>query len=1514
MTLTLALYYLPRSMKSPLLLRSISRNLFLFCLFISPLITKAQISGTVFRDFNANGVKDNSTTYNEPFVPGVTVKAYDGTNAQVGGTKTTDSNGAYSFSGLTLPVRIEFSGFQTSDYPAPVGPGNNSSVQFYSSATTTANFGLNYPANYCNSTNPNLIVPCYVAGDPLAGGASGNRGVIVSLPYNSTGSSPTVSYLATAKQIGSVYGQALLRSTKNLFAAAFVKRHVGLGPGGAGAIYSINLNTDSVKLFTTLSAGTVPSAATRNLPNGTTSTISYDVAIYDLVGKTGLGELEISDDEKTLYAVNLGDQKLYSIAINTPSDPTAGAVTSAAIPNPCSGGSFRPFALKYYRGKVYVGVVCTNEGSVDTAGMKATVYEFDGTNFNTVLSFPLTYTKGATNDAATVLKHWYPWSNNFYAAPYGFNGNGTIPSFPQPWFMGIEFDSNGSMIIALRDRFGDQGGWKNRGTNTSDTKTYPVISNGDLLRAGKCSTGNSWTIESGGSVCGSTPTASGSNGEGPGGGEFYWDNVFSHHNESSTGSLALLNGTGEVVNTSLDPLIINSGGLRFFNNTNGTQNRTISTNKSGVQIYSDADIFTFGKANGLGSIDLNCNQQPLEIGNRVWIDTNRNGIQDAGESGIAGVTVDLYEGSTKVGTTTTDVNGNYYFNSTNVNLGGVLGLKPDSSYQISIATSQTNVNGKVLTSLNSGSNTLIDNNATPSGTNAIIPVTLGSAGQNDHSYDFGFIVCPTVTNPSAAQTICVGATGTNMTVNTSYNTANVIKFVKFTTKQMAGSTPTATEATAIYAGTAIATVTPTGVSSPYTATYTFATSDFPNATSAPITYYVYAILNPDLGMSCEPTQEIQVTINPIPSAPTVANVAYCNGAPASALSTTGTNLLWYSSSTGGTGTSTAPTPSTLTSGTTDYYVSQTVDGCESPRTKITVTVYALPTVAITNLNAAYCKNATAVTLSGTPTGGVFKIDGIVSTTFDPSVLNDSSHTVIYTYTDVNGCSATATQIEVVSPLLTASGSGVNATTIGGNDGSASVTASGGTLNYTYLWNTGATSASIGNLTANKYTVTVTDANGCTATVTVMVNDPNCTLSATVIGTNEKCKNDNIGTATVNISGNNGAVTYLWSNGATTQRISNLVAGKYTVTVTEAVNCQTTASYKVTEPTAIALQLSSTSVTTSGGSDGTATVAVTGGIPPYIYFWSDPLHQTTSTAINLKPGNYLVTVTDSNNCAKSDDPPITIPGQVLSIGDYIWLDANGNGVQDVGEKPIQNVVLELYKNGVKVATTATDANGLYYFKDSIVKAGGVDTFLMPNTTYKIKIAAAQTSHALDTLLVTTTQTTLNGGNSTNDSNGALNAIKDSVCATVVTLAKGTDYTFDFGFIPNPSVSPCIIDAIVSQTDCNNNGTSSTTTDDYFTVTVNSTAQNGGASNKYEVVLNGTTVINAGGTTYSTPVTLGASTGIFKADGLTTYSITVRDIDNNACLTKAFVTKPVQSCSMQVCPPNVICTPVTVQRQK
>ena len=129
--------------------------------------------------------------------------------------------------------------------------------------------------------------------------------------------------------------------------------------------------------------------------------------------------------------------------------------------------------------------------------------------------------------------------------------------------------------------------------------------------------------------------------------------------------------------------------------------------------------------------------------------------------------------------------------------------------------------------------------------------------------------------PTPSQTVCVGAAGTNITVNTALSASNSIKFVRFASAQ--------TNAATIYAGTQIGSaVTPTGTTSPYTATYTFNAADFPNVTTAPITYYVYAIIDPMQG-SCQPYEEVQVIVNPMPTPPSVISPVM-NPCPATTVS------------------------------------------------------------------------------------------------------------------------------------------------------------------------------------------------------------------------------------------------------------------------------------------------------------------------------------------------------------------------------------------------------------------------------------------------------------------------------------------------------------------------------------------------------------------------------------------------------------------------------------------------------
>ena len=115
-------------------------------LFISQSI-QAQVSGIVFRDFNSNGTIDTTVSYKEIGQVGVVVKAFNASGAEVG-TATTDKNGLYSISGVSGPLRVEFSNLPNLDYSSFSG---GTSVQFASGGAINVNFGINYPNDYCHS-------------------------------------------------------------------------------------------------------------------------------------------------------------------------------------------------------------------------------------------------------------------------------------------------------------------------------------------------------------------------------------------------------------------------------------------------------------------------------------------------------------------------------------------------------------------------------------------------------------------------------------------------------------------------------------------------------------------------------------------------------------------------------------------------------------------------------------------------------------------------------------------------------------------------------------------------------------------------------------------------------------------------------------------------------------------------------------------------------------------------------------------------------------------------------------------------------------------------------------------------------------------------------------------------------------------------------------------------------------------------------------------------------------------
>ncbi|MBI4645990.1 MAG: S8 family serine peptidase, partial [Bacteroidia bacterium] len=272
-----------------------------------------------------------------------------------------------------------------------------------------------------------------------------------------------------------------------------------------------------------------------------------------------------------------------------------------------------------------------------------------------------------------------------------------------------------------------------------------------------------------------------------------------------------------------------------------------------------------------------------------------------------------------------------------------------------------------------------------------------------------------------------------------------------------------------------------------------------------------------------------------------------------------------------------------------------------------------------------------------------------------SNLTAGSYTV--TVTDNSGCSSVNNIIIAQPPTLTITSSITNITCYDMQDGAIDLSVSGGTPDYSYLWSNGATIADLVNISADNYSVTVTDANECMSTLALIVTEPPEL------------------TVTVNIT--NQCVTDLWSNGSTTPSISTLCAGNYSVTVTDLLGCSYTADFSISEGITVDIEAT---LTCPGLCDGTATANVSGGIPPYSYIWccNEPNPINTQITTSLCPVLYSVTVTDVIGCSDIGNVKLEVaqPLSIILTGNDIACNGDNDGSTDltiIGGKPPINIM-------------------------------------------------------------------------------------------------------------------------------------------------------------------------------------------------------------------------------------------------
>jgi hypothetical protein len=566
---------------------------------------------------------------------------------------------------------------------------------------------------------------------------------------------PVHNLMAVANQLGTTYGMAYDRQANRVYTSAFMKKHAGFGPGGTGAIYAIDptvLPGGAPVLFADLN--TLFGGAGPDLHNPADYNTDNFNATWDAVGKVSIGGLEVSPDGAFVYAVNLFDRHVYRI-------PTgAGTAQRAPIPVPASavpssGADLRPFALQYYKGQLYVGMVNSAETTQNAANLIAYVYSLDPASLAfsaaPVFEFSLQYPRGVVQrfDGQSAGE-WLPWRPTFATNRVGGSGH-PIGTYPQPMLTGLSFDVDGNLTLGIRDRAGDQFGFFAFDDPANPGVLYEGVGGGDTLIAAINVPGNlasGWTLESNSQALTLGPTGGAGNGDGPGGGEYFFEDSyltdpsdptpFFLHDEQAMGAVLQVPGFPDVMSSTMNPgRSTNTGGLMWMSRLAGA---TEGTKTKGYNLYaSSLPPDTFSKTNGLGEFVTMCQAAPIEIGNRVWDDIDGDGVQDANEPGLDGVTVQLIApgGGAVLASAVTANGGQYYFSSETI-----AGLTPNTSgYIVRIDVGQAPILPRTLTVANSDGSAngdSRDSDATLVGGSAEVVVNTGAAGHNNHTYDIGF--------------------------------------------------------------------------------------------------------------------------------------------------------------------------------------------------------------------------------------------------------------------------------------------------------------------------------------------------------------------------------------------------------------------------------------------------------------------------------------------------------------------------------------------------------------------------------------------------------------------------------------------------------------------------------------------------------------------------------------------------------------------------------------------------------
>ncbi len=316
------------------------------------------------------------------------------------------------------------------------------------------------------------------------------------------------------------------------------------------------------------------------------------------------------------------------------------------------------------------------------------------------------------------------------------------------------------------------------------------------------------------------------------------------------------------------------------------------------------------------------------------------------------------------------------------------------------------------------------------------------------------------------------------------------------------------------------------------------------------------------------------------------------------------------------------------------------NGCITTDSVIVITTNSIDSVRVVTQGVASCSNNTG-SITVTPLAGQSpfryawssangvsgSIDGIVGA-YTINNLPQGAYRITITDNSTEACEFFLRNVFVDGPAATVRRTDVrDVTCAGASDGSITLNVTGVTPQYS--WSTGATTSAIQNLPGGRYSVTITDGQCETVLEDIVVREPEVLKIVSNL-TSPTCAASNDGVIDLNVFGGTKNYNFLWSNGSRREDLEDLTAGTYSLTLTDARNCQLVETIQLQAPAPLTIAVdSSRNVRCSGGEDGFLKVQVNGGTPPYRYNWNTG--SVSPVLANLSTGSYTVTVTDFNGC-------------------------------------------------------------------------------------------------------------------------------------------------------------------------------------------------------------------------------------------------------------------------------------------